>query len=156
MNWQDIKNDYIQNGTSFRQLAKKYGVSHSAISKHSNKEGWKFERHLIPPPTPEQNTNAITKMRLRTEKLHSVADRLIPRLERMIDQIPDDTPDTHSLRQLTSCLKDLKDIQMIRSEDDMREQQAKIENLLRKNEDKGGDAPVLHVKFDAGPDSWNE
>lgn len=40
----NIKSDYISNGTDIRTLADKYGVSFATISKWSAKEGWEDKR----------------------------------------------------------------------------------------------------------------
>ena len=42
--------------------------------------------------------------------------------------------DKQALRQITGALKDIKEIQMIRSEADLREQEARIANLRRQSE----------------------
>ena len=40
VNWEEIKTEYITTDISQRKLAKKYGVSHIAISNRSKNEGW--------------------------------------------------------------------------------------------------------------------
>lgn len=43
-NWIEVKNDYLFNKLSLRDLAKKYNVSFSAVSKHSRQENWVEEK----------------------------------------------------------------------------------------------------------------
>ena len=55
-------------------------------------------------------------------------------------------------------MKDLKEIQSVRSELDRQEQEARIANL-RKNAEKDDDDTdngVIEVVFAAGPEEWNE
>lgn len=40
INWLTVKNDYINGGGSYRKLAKKYGVSLSAIQRRAQRENW--------------------------------------------------------------------------------------------------------------------
>ena len=40
INWLTVKNDYINSGGSYRKLAKKYGVSLSAIQRRAQRENW--------------------------------------------------------------------------------------------------------------------
>ena len=40
INWLTIKNDYINGGGSYRELAKKYGVSLSAVQRRAQRENW--------------------------------------------------------------------------------------------------------------------
>jgi hypothetical protein len=57
---------------------------------------------------------------------------------------------------LTAAIKDLKEIQNVRSEADRREQEARIANL-RKSADKNEQQPgSIEVVFSAGPEEWNE
>ena len=40
INWLVVKNDYINGGGSYRELAKKYGVSLSAVQRRAQRENW--------------------------------------------------------------------------------------------------------------------
>ena len=54
---------------------------------------------------------------------------------------------TQALKHITSALKDIKDIQMIKSDADLREQEARIANLRRQAEkDDIDNAPTLVVE----------
>ena len=64
--------------------------------------------------------------------------------------------DRMGLRQVTAALKDLKEIQMLKSELDRQEQEARIANL-RKQADKDSDTVEgIEVVFQAGEEAWNE
>ena len=92
----------------------------------------------------------------RAAKIQSVADKLLQKIEAMVDS--DKPLDTKGIRALTAAVKDLKDIQSVRSELDRQEQEARIANL-RKNAEKDDDDTdngVIEVVFAAGPEEWNE
>ena len=109
---------------------------------------FKEENGQAPPPFSQEELR-------RKRQLQHAADRLVLLLEQKIALLLAEQTDTQSFRQLTSCLKDLKDILDVKSEADLRLQEARIENLVRKNVEPSEQANTLHVVFDAGPEEWN-
>ena len=81
----------------------------------------------------------------RAARIHIVADKLLNKIEAMVDA--DKPLDTKGIRALTAAVKDLKEIQSVRTDLDRQEQEARIANL-RKNAEKedGGNAPTLVVE----------
>ena len=132
MDWQTIKTEYITEETSYRKLAKKYGVSYTAIGEKARKEGWIEEREQFKTKSLSKTLNKIAEGQAkRASRLQSVTDKLLTKIEKAVDLIDMDVFDTQAIRQITASLKDIKDIQMIRSDADMREQEARIKNLQR-------------------------
>lgn len=64
--------------------------------------------------------------------------------------------DRSGLKAITSALRDLKEIQMIKSELDRREQEARIDNLRKQAQKDEEQSKVIEVVFAAGPEEWNE
>ena len=64
--------------------------------------------------------------------------------------------DKQALRQITGALKDLKDVQMIRSDADMREQEARIRNLQRQADEAGGSKEPIRVIIDDGASEYSK
>ena len=134
MDWNAIKTEYITTDTSYRKLAKKYGLNHTAIGVRASKEDWVGEKERF-------NNKAITKtleklssaQANRASRLQTVADKLLNKIELAVDALEDDALETQQFRQIAASLKDIKDIQMIRSDADMREQEARIANLQRQS-----------------------
>ena len=62
--------------------------------------------------------------------------------------------DRQGLRQIASALRDIRDIQFLKSEQDTREQAARIA-LLEKQADRDA-VNAVEVVFAAGEDGWNE
>ena len=64
--------------------------------------------------------------------------------------------DRAGLKAITSALRDIKEIQMLKSDLDKQEQEARIANL-RKQADKDKDVTnEIEIIFAAGPEEWNE
>ncbi len=64
--------------------------------------------------------------------------------------------DRQGVKQLAAALRDIKEVQMLRSQLDIREQQARIEKLERQSQESTDGEDSLEVIFSAGPEAWNE
>ena len=135
--WQAIKTEYITTDTSYRKLAQKYGVSTTQICNVGRDEKWVEQREQYLNKTTAKTIEKISQQEAnRAAKIHSVADKLLNKIEAMVDS--EEALDTKSIRALTAAVKDLKEIQSVRSELDKQEQEARIANL-RKQADKEDD-----------------
>ena len=153
--WQAIKTEYITTDTSYRKLAQKYGVSTTQICNVGRDEKWVEQREQYLNNTTAKAIEKISKQEAnRAAKIHSVADKLLLKIERMVDS--DKPLDTKGIRALTAAVKDLKEIQCVRSELDQKEQEARIANLRRQVDKDENDSSVIEVVFNAGPEEWNE
>ena len=139
MDWKKLKREYITTNTSYRKLADKYGVPFGTLRKVALKENWRGLRA-------EYGTKADTKFieseaakqAERVSKINIAADMLLDKIMRTLEVMDDDSLDTGAYRQISATIKDVKDIYMIRSDADLREQEARIEKL-RRDADKGDD-----------------
>ena len=130
--WQSIKTEYITTDTSYRKLAQKYGVTYTNIGIRSRKEGWPELREQHNAKTITKTMNAIASNQAnRAARLQSVADKLLTKVERLVEEGEELLTDTSTMRDIARVLKDIKDIQMIRSEADLREQEARIDKLRK-------------------------
>ena len=130
--WQKIKTEYITTDTSYRKLAQKHGVSYNAIGNRSRQENWQELRDQHLTKTMTKTMNAIASQQAsRASRLQTVADKLLTKVERLIEDDEELLVDTSTMRDISRILKDLKDIQMIRSDADMREQEARIKKLQK-------------------------
>ena len=153
--WQAIKTEYITTDTSYRKLAQKYGVSTTQICNVGRDEKWVEQREQYLNNTTAKAIEKISKQEAnRAAKIHSVADKLLLKIERMVDS--DKPLDTKGIRALTAAVKDLKEIQCVRSELDQKEQEARIANLRRQVDKDENDSSMIEVVFAAGPEEWNE
>jgi hypothetical protein len=63
--------------------------------------------------------------------------------------------DRSGLKAIASSLRDIKEIQMLKSELDEQEQEARIEKLRREAMRDADNTSDIEVVFDAGPGDWN-
>ena len=133
MDWNAIRQEYITDeSSSYRKLAQKYGISYTSIGDKARKEGWAEQRSQYLNETLSKSINAIGKAQAkRAERVVNVADKLLSKIEAVIDSYDGEAliANTQALKHITGALKDIKDIQMIRSDADMREQEARIKKL---------------------------
>ena len=130
--WQAIKTEYITTDTSYRKLAQKYGVNPTNIAKKASKERWVDERKKNASKTLSKTLNTIgNKQAERTAKLIGVSDLLLDRVKSLIEDTPEVLILPQNIKHISGVLKDLKDIQMIKSEADLREQEARIDKLRK-------------------------
>ena len=135
MDWQKAKTEYITTETSYRKLSEKYGVSVTAIGTRASAEGWVAEKEKYLNKTLTKTLNKLSSERAeRASRLFAVTDKLLLKVEKAVESLDEDCIDTQAFRQIAASLKDIKDIQMIKSDADMREQEARIKNLQRQAE----------------------
>lgn len=128
--WQAIKTEYITTDTSYRKLAQEYGVNYQAICHRSKEEGWIARREQYRNSTITKTLEKISQQEAnRAAKIHSVADKLLLKIEAMVDS--GKPMDTKGIRALTAAVKDLKEIQSVKSALDEQEQKARIANLQK-------------------------
>ena len=148
IDWKTIETEYVTTDISHRQLAEKYGIGRSRLSQFASKEKWKEKRDKHRAKTVSKAVNAVgTKQAERTAKLIGVSDLLLDKVKSLLEADEELLVDTSIMKDVSVILKNLKDIQMIRSEADLREQEARIEKLRREAEpDKGAETPKLVVE----------
>lgn len=133
--WNAIKTEYITTDTSYRKLGEKYGVGYSVIGEKARLEGWVEQREQFRNKTLTKTVNAISNKQVdRAANLISVADQLLAKVKSLLDANAEVLNNTQSMKNISGVLKDIKEIQMIRSDADMREQEARIKNLQKQAE----------------------
>lgn len=144
VDWIAIKTEYVTEKTSYRKLAEKYDVSYTELSKHGREESWRDEREKFLAKTYSKSLDILIKRQEeRIKKLQTITDKILEKIEKSVEKM--DTSDLQAYRQLTSALKDIKEIQMLKSEADLREQEARINKLNRDAEDKSAEGKEYGV-----------
>lgn len=158
--WTTIKTEYITDeSASYRKLAQKYGVSYTSIGERARKEGWAEQREQHLNKTLSKTLSAISCAQAkRARRIQTVADKLLLKIEQAVDNLDmqELLVNKQALKQITGALRDIKDIQMIKSDADMREQEARIDNLRRQADKTEDTANEIEIIFNAGPEEWNE
>lgn len=109
--WLTIRNDYINGGGSYRQLAEKYGVALRTIAKHAKDEEWQKQK--------EENNNmvAIAVQQKTVEKIAeseseiaAIRSRLRLKIMRQLEARLERIEDGMEFRRLVQSYKDMCEI----------------------------------------------
>lgn len=137
MDWNKLKAEYIAGGTSYRKLAKKYGVSFSSVRFKAEQENW---TDLKAQAQHSANTKIVESIVEDNTKhvasIYDVADKLLNKIE---DMLSVEGLNSQSLKHLTSAIKDIKDIKGIKSDIDLKEQNARIDKLRKEIDESKAD-----------------
>ena len=159
MDWKKLKAEYIAGGISYRKLAEKYNVSFHTLRKVAAKERWNNLRD-------ETRAKAATKIveiesdkqAERMRRLLTVSDKLLEAVEDAVDkfQAGELQLDKGALKSLSGTIKDIRDIQNIKSQLDIEEQKARVA-ILKKQAEAGNDTTSeITVVIAGGDTSWQE
>ena len=144
--WKKIEAEYITTDTSYRKLAQKYRLNQATIAQKAKAEDWVGKRK-------QQASTAqalilekdITKKVDRATRLKTVADKLLDKVEALVAD--DDYLSAAAIKNLSDALKNIKEAQMIRTQEDIDEQKARIANLRKQaDQDQNGDTPKLVIE----------
>ena len=145
--WQKIKTEYITTDTSYRKLAQKYGVDQATIARRAKKEDWVSNRQHHADKTQAKILTADTKNKAdRAARLMTVADKLLRKVEQAVDQ--EGPISAGAIKNLSDALKNIRETQMIRSEQDIREQEARIRKLQKETEEEDSGNKEIKVTFE--------
>lgn len=152
MDWKKLKAEYISGGTSYRKLAAKYGVSFSTLRDIAIREKWtdlkaqaqnKSVTKLVESIGEQNGTYKVS--------INNVADKL---LDKIMDMLTLECLNTQSVKHLTSALKDIKEIKGIKSDIDLKEQEARIAKLQKEAEADTDKNSSVSITIEGGDDEW--
>ena len=153
--WQKIKTEYITTDTSYRKLAQKYGIDSAVIGRKAKNEEWVSLRQQYVDKTQTKTIDAISNQQVdRATNLISVSDLLLAKVKSLLETDAEVLSDTQSMKHISGVLKDIKEIQMIRSDADMREQEARIKNLQKQAEKEDNQHRDVTITIEGGDPSW--
>ena len=148
MDWNKLKREYIAGGTSYRKLAAKYGANLSVLKRIAHDEDWVGLREQCKAKTATKIVEIESdKNAERMRRLLKVSDDLLDAVEDAVGafKVGDLLLDKTALKSLSSTIKDIKDIQNIKTELDIEEQKARIANL-RKQAERDEDSKDVRVE----------
>lgn len=129
-NWSELKSEYISTDISYKKLCAKHDVPFHKLRKVAEREKWADLKAQARHKESMKIVERVAKQGAdHTLKLYSVADKLLLKIENTLDEM--DVLDSQSIKHFTSALKDIKDIKGIKSDLDLREQEARIEKLRK-------------------------
>ena len=161
MDWKKLKAEYIKGGTSYRKLAEKHNVSFHTLRKQAAKENWKALRD-------EVTAKSVTKIieiesdnqAERMKRLLTVSDKLLLAVEDAVEkfQAGELLLDKGALKSLSGTIKDIKDIQNIKTQLDIEEQKARIAILKKQAEADTNGSTEVSITFgiDEEQNRWAE
>ena len=155
--WNKIKTEYITTDTSYRKLAQKYGVGESTLFTRASKEKWVEQKEQHQSKTVAKTLDAISKKQVdRAANLISVSDLLLAKVKSLLETDAEILSDTQSMKHISGVLKDIKEIQMIKSDADMREQEARIRNLQKQADAEEVKDTKVIVQFEEDIAKWSK
>ncbi len=164
--WRKIKTEYITTDTSYRKLCEKYDVPLPTLRDRAKSDKWVEARTQYRDKAVTKATNAIIdKQAERASRLQSVADRLLTKVERLMDMddkvIKDSDGESmvlgsKGMKSIAGVLKDIKEIQMIRSDADLEEQKARIAKLRKEAEEEKHDLKTEVCFTNGDVEEWSE
>ena len=160
MDWKKLRAEYIKGGTSYRKLAEKYNVSFHTLRKQAAKENWKALRD-------ETSAKTVTKIieiesdhqADRMKRLLTVSDKLLMAVEDAVDkfQAGELMLEKSALKSLSGTIKDIKDIQNIKTQLDIEEQKARIAILKKQAEADTNGSTEVSITFGTDEEkAWAE
>ena len=157
MDIKKIRAEYIASDLSINQLAKKHGVSPHTLRNYSTKEDWKGLRQKAGDKAVKKIVEYESdKQADRMKRLLAVSDKLLQAVEDAVDKFVAEELvfDKGVLKSLSGAIKDIRDIQNIKSQLDIEEQKARIAILKKQAEaDTDKDASVT-IFIEGGDDEW--
>lgn len=129
-NWEAIAAAYIEGEESLRALSRRLAIPWSTLRDRARREDWDSRRRLrregrrIDPPSPPG-----------AEQIFRVTDKLVRRAEEILDG--EAAVGARELAELMRAIKNAKEIRMLRSALDEREQEARVRALEEKSDASG-------------------
>ena len=140
MDWRKLKAEYIAGDISYRKLADKYDVPFHTLRKQAAKEHW----HDLRDETRAKAATKIVEIESdkqadRMKRLLTVSDKLLMAVEEAVDQFQagELLLDKGALKSLSGTIKDIKEIQNIKTQLDIEEQKARVAILQKQAEGNG-------------------
>lgn len=159
MDWKQIKREYIAGGTSYRKLCAKHGVPMGTLKRIAHDEDWVGLREQCKNKAATKIVEIESdKQADRMKRLLTVSDKLLLAVEDAVEkfQAGELMLDKGALKSLSGTIKDIKDIQSIKTELDIEEQKARIAILKKQAESDDSNVNEVAVVIAGGDASWQK
>ena len=88
-------------------------------------------------------------------KLYGVGGLLLDRVKNLLEENPELLADTSSMKDVSVVLKNLKDLMSVKSDADMREQEARIDKLRKEAKEESSNKEPIKVIMGDGLDKYS-
>lgn len=158
MDWKAIKTEYITGNISYRQLAEKYDIPFRTVRNRAQEEQWgaiksktraRQEQRTLEKVVEKESTNLAKT----DEKYFRILDKLFDKAEELVVNTKVWQP--NSLKDMATTMKYLKECKSIKSDADIREQEARIKKLEAEINGENRDATIV-VHIDDGAGDWSK
>lgn len=127
--WRKIKTEYITSDKSLHRIAIDNEIRYDTIRLQSKKEDWKNLRERHRENIVQKTVEKIERQKVeQVEELRSTASAILAKANELIGS---EAISPQSLKSLSGVLRDVKEILDIRSDADLREQEARILKLQK-------------------------
>ena len=150
--WKAIEAEYITTGSSYRKLAEKYGLDQATVARKAKREAWVSKRQQHASKTQAEIITADTAQKVdRATKLYNAADDLLDKIVAGISS--GSVVSATAAKNYSDALKNIKEIHMIRSAEDIEEQKARIAKLQKETEKTDGNNGFT-ITLEGGADAY--
>ena len=144
-----IKSEFISGEKTLQEAADEYKVPYSTLTKKSHEGKWKELRKECGKKTERKIIETVSANGAKKAvDIIDVADKLLEKASELMEM----PLTTQSFKQLTSALKDLKEIKGYKSDADIREQEARIKKL--EQEINAEQHTKVEVVFSSEEEKW--
>ena len=156
--WHTIKTEYITTSISYRKLCEKHNIPFNTLQCRAKKEKWVEERNkhqdrVVAKSIQKSESKAIDYKKTLYEIAYKVARQLNDMTEQ--NTIFDLAAMGIKPKDITGAIKDLEDALHVKSEVDLREQEARIEKLRKETED-NNESKDIHVVISSELDEYSK
>ena len=158
MDWNKLKTEYIKGGTSYRKLAAKHNANLSVLKRIARDEDWVGLREQCKAKAASKIVEIESdKQAERMKRLLTVSDKLLLAVEDAVDKFEagELLLEKGALKALSGTIKDIKDIQSIKTELDIEEQKARIA-ILKKQAESDDSSKDIKVTIASGLDEYSK
>lgn len=158
MDWNEIKTEYITTNTSYRKLAQKYNIPKTTLEHRAKTEKWFAAKR-------QYNDRVVAKTIQKAEDkavdckttLYELAKKVAGQIDRFINEYDLAAMIAAGIKpkDITGAIKDLKDVLDIKSEADIKEQDARIKNLQRQANAADDSAKAIEITVKGYDDEWS-
>ena len=141
MDWSKIKAEYIAGGISYRSLAQKHNISFNTLKRIAVKEQWSKLRDKAYNKATTKVVNDIATANAKIDdRYFRIVDKLMSKAEELVDSTT--IWQVSNLKEMATALKYLKECKGVKSDADIREQEARIKKLQKEVEEEKKDTNI--------------
>jgi hypothetical protein len=130
VDWAKIKAEYIAGGISYRSLAQKYNISFNTLKRVAVKEGWATLRNKAYNKATTKMVNDVASENAKIDdKYYRLVDMLLDKTEEVM--VNTQIWQVSGLKEMATTMKYLKECKGIKTDADIREQEARIDKLRK-------------------------